>query len=220
MEISYWKARWNKGKTGWHMDKVYPHLPTYWPELQLEEGTCVLVPLCGKSLDLLWLKNRGHRVIGVDVSQKAAEHFFREHRLDCNTYEKASFTIFEGNNLSFWCGDFFKLQKKFLPKIDAIYDKAALIALPEEQRIAYSQQVLEMCYKHTQMLLNTFEYEQEEMNGPPFSVFREELKVHYGERFTIELLHEESVLENLARFRQRGLSSYLIEKVYHLSPKM
>lgn len=219
MEISYWKARWNKDKTGWHMNEVYPHLPTFWPGLQLEEGAPVLVPLCGKSLDLLWLKDQGHRVIGVDVSPKAAENFFREHRLDHQTYTKGSFTVYEHKNLSIWCGDFFKLRTGYLPKIDAIYDKAALIALPKNQRKRYAENVLTLCNTNTQILLNTFEYEQDEMTGPPFSVFSDELNELYGDHFTIEVLHEESIMDNLVKFQQRGLSSYLIEKVYHLRPK-
>lgn len=219
MEISYWKARWNKGKTGWHMEDVYPNLPTYWPELQLEKETTVLVPLCGKSLDLLWLRNFGHGVIGVDVSHKAAELFFWENGIDYHTSNKASFTIYQSDKLSIWCGDFLKLRPEYLPEIGAVYDKAALIALPEEQRKSYAEQVINLCDGDTQMLLNTFEYEQDEMNGPPFSVFRKELEELYGKRFTIRLLHEESIFEDLARFQQRGLTSYLIEKVYHLHPK-
>lgn len=219
MEISYWKARWNKGKTGWHMKDVYPNLTTYWPELRLQKEATVLVPLCGKSLDLLWLHNRGHRVIGVDVSHKAAEHFFRENGLDYQKSGKASFTIYKSEILSIWCGDFLKLKRDFLPEISAIYDKAALIALPREKREPYAEQVINMCNTDTQMLLNTFEYEQDEMNGPPFSVFLKELKKLYGDHFTIQLLHEESLFEDLVRFRQRGLSSYLVEKVYHLQPK-
>ena len=218
MELSYWKARWQKNKTGWHMNDVYPHLPAYWPNLQLEKGSAVLVPLCGKSLDLLWLKNHGYRVIGVDISPKAAENFFRDNRLDFKTSTKASFTVYKGDNLSIWCGDFFKLEAGFLPEISAIYDKAALIALPKGQRKRYAQKVLTICNQSTQMLMNTFEYEQDEMNGPPFSVFTDELAELYGEHFTIELLHEESIMENLVKFQHRGLSSYLIEKVYHLRP--
>ncbi|NGP77589.1 thiopurine S-methyltransferase [Balneolaceae bacterium YR4-1] len=219
MEISYWKSRWNKGNTGWHMQQVYPNLLAYWPELQLERDATVLVPLCGKSLDLLWLQNQGHRVIGVDVSQNAAEQFFRENGLDYHTSPKASFTVYQGQDISIWCGDFMKLKRSFLPEISAVYDKAALIALTQQQRKLYAKKVIEMCDRDTKILLNTFEYEQEEMNGPPFAVFPEELEELYGKHFTISLLHEESIFEDLVKFHRRGLSSYLIEKVYQLQPK-
>lgn len=218
MEISYWKARWQKNKTGWQMSKIYPQLPTYWPRLQLPESAAVLVPLCGKSLDLLWLKNKNYKVIGVEVSEKAAQDFFRENKLPFKKYSKASFTIYQSDNLAFWTGDFLKLKSSFLPEIDAIYDKAALIALPAEKRKRYADKLLSLCNARTQMLMNTFEYEQEEMNGPPFAVSFEELKKLFGQYFAIDLLHQESIIDELPKFQQRGLSSYLIEKVYHLYP--
>lgn len=218
MEISYWKARWQKDKTGWHMHLVYPHLPAFWPRLHLNKGATVLVPLCGKSLDMVWLKNQNYRVIGIEVSEKAANEFFMENRLRFEKSSKAKFTIYETDNLAIWSGDFFKLKKGYLPGVDAIYDKAALIALPNEQRKKYADKILSLCKSHTQILMNAFEYEQEEMTGPPFAVFKDEIKKLFGQHFTIELLHEESIFEDLAKFQHRGLSSYLIEKLYHLRP--
>jgi len=218
MEISYWQSRWKKDHTGWHMDTVYPNLPDYWPKLNLNRKAAVLVPLCGKSLDMLWLNEQGHRVIGVDVSKKAAQSFFEDNALSYETDSKASFTIYKSGGLEIWVGDLFKLKPHFLPGIAAIYDKAALIALPEEKREPYAGQIWNLCNKDTQILINTFEYKQEEMSGPPFAVHFEEVKQLYGEHFSIELLHEESIFENLPRFQQRGLSSHLIEKVYHLHP--
>ncbi len=218
MEISYWKARWQKDKTGWHMNRVYPHLPAFWPRLQLSKGATVLVPLCGKSLDMVWLKNQNYHVIGIEVSEKAVNEFFMANRLMFEKSYKASFTIYETDNLAIWTGDFFKLKKDYLPGVDAIYDKAALIALPNEQRKKYAHKILSLCKSHTQILMNTFEYEQEEMTGPPFAVLREELDELFGQHFTIELLHEESIFEDLTKFQHRGLSSYLIEKLYHLYP--
>lgn len=218
MEISYWQARWNKDKTGWHMQQVYPHLRTYWHNLGLKEGTTVLVPLCGKSLDLLWLKQQNHRVVGVELSGKAVEAFFREHQLSFEKSSKASFDIYSSGNLSIWKGDFFKLQPEFLPGIDAIYDKAALIALPKEKRKAYARHVINLSHKSTQVLMNTFEYKQEEMTGPPFSVAYDEVSRLYGKFFNITLLHEASIFQDLPKFHFRGLSSYLIEKLYHLKP--
>lgn len=218
MEISYWQARWKKDKTGWHMQQVYPHLKTYWNRLQLDDHTTVLVPLCGKSLDMLWLKNQAHKVIGVDVSEKAAKDFFREHQLPFKKSFKGSFTIYYSGDLAIWVGDFLKLKPNYLPKIDAIYDKAALIALPEGKRKNYAGHIIKLSNVHTQILMNTFEYKQDEMSGPPFSVFQKELDKLYGSHFTIHLLHQESIFDELLKFQQRGLSSFLVEKVYHLEP--
>lgn len=218
MELSYWQARWHNDKTGWHMQQVYPHLKTYWQRLQLEEGDTVLVPLCGKSLDLKWLAEQKYNVIGIEVSEKAVHHFFQEHQMPFQKSYTASVTVYRSENLTIWAGNFFKLKPANFPEIDAIYDKAALIALPKKQRKQYAGRILAFCNPETQMLLNTFEYEQSEMNGPPFAVLRKELEQLYGHRFAINLLHEDAIFDKLIKFQQRGLSSYLLEKVYHLAP--
>jgi thiopurine S-methyltransferase len=216
MELSYWQARWQNDKTGWHMQQVYPHLKTYWPKLNLTEGATVLIPLCGKTLDMRWLQKRNLNVIGVELSTKAVETFFRTHQLSFKKKKYGSFSYFEGENISIWNGDFFKLEADELPAIDAIYDKAALIALPPDRRPPYARHLLDFCHSHTQILMNTFEYKQEEMTGPPFSVPFQEVQKYYGKQFYIELLHETDILDELPRFKSRGLRSYLKEKFYHL----
>lgn len=200
------------------MSKVYPHLPSFWPQLNLHDGATVLVPLCGKSLDMLWLKNQNYKVIGVEASEKAANDFFRESGLSYEKSAKASFTIFTSDDIEIWIGNFFKIKDFYLPGIDAIYDKAALIALRKKQRKKYAQTLLSLCKPHTQILMNAFEYEQDEMAGPPFAVFTDELHELFGHQFNIKLLHKESIFDDLAKFQHRGLSSYLTEKLYHLSP--
>lgn len=218
MEISYWKSRWRKHHTGWHMQQVYPHLKTYWTRLKLEKGTVVLVPLCGKSLDLMWLARQGHWVIGVEVSEIAVREFAEETDFTWHEHTKEGFKIFESRDIQLWQGNFFDLRPDWLPPIDAIYDKAALIALPEKKRERYAELLHRLCTPDTRMLMNSFEYRQNEMDGPPFAVFEDELERLFGHRFERVLLHKESILDQLTKFRQRGLSSFLKEKVYMLIP--
>lgn len=218
MEISYWQSRWEKDKTGWHMDSVYPALPNVWPNISLPPAATILVPLCGKSLDIAWFLQQGHRVIGVDASPKALGAIMER---STNTFHQDSshgFTVYRSDNLELWEGDVMKLPAKKISPIHLIYDKAAIIALPPKMRSAYAHQLITLCNPQTQILIETFEYPQEEMNGPPFSVTRDELEQLFGEHFSFALLHEQSKLDELARFRQRGLSSYLSEKVHLLKP--
>ena len=219
MEISYWKSRWQKDNTGWHMDQVYPHLMTYWDRLELNKGDTILLPLCGKSLDIPWLLDKGLNVIGVEVSDKAISEL--KNHLDFSFTEKSRghFKVFESTDVQLWLGNFFDIQASYLPKIDAIYDKAALIALPPKMRNDYAEIIKSLCTEDTRMFLNCFEYPQDSMSGPPFAIFEEEIRTLYDEQFSIELLHKESMMEQLAKFQQRGLSGYLNEKVYLLSPK-
>jgi thiopurine S-methyltransferase len=219
MEISYWQSRWRNDKTGWHMRQVYPYLVACWHKLNLDEGSTVLVPLCGKSLDLHWLAERGHRVIGIEISEIAIQQFINDSKRSFRNREHGPFTVYSSDRIELWQGDVFKLSSLLLPHIDAIYDKAALIAFPERMRAPYARLMQALCSAHTQMFLNTLEYEQDEMTGPPFSVNREELNKRYGDRFEIHLLQEASLMEDVPKFQRRGLSSYLQEKVYWLIPK-
>ncbi len=198
------------------MTEVYPHLKKYWARLELEAKATVLVPLCGKSLDLAWLADRGHRVIGVEVSEKAIEEFLDENDRDYTLTSKSSFRIYRTGNITLWAGDFFNLEAAWLPHIAAIYDKASLIALPGRLREQYARKLIGLSSAGTRILMNTFEYPSSEMNGPPFAVFEEEIENLFGHRFKIRLLHAESILERHSKFQWRGLSSYLTEKVYHL----
>jgi thiopurine S-methyltransferase len=81
MEPDFWFERWQRGEIGWHGAEFNRHLLDYWPLLGLPAGTRTFVPLCGKSLDLLWLAGRGERVLGVELSQLAVESFFAEQGL-------------------------------------------------------------------------------------------------------------------------------------------
>lgn len=219
MEISYWKSRWRKDHTGWHMDEVYPPLKTLWYQLNLPQNATVLIPLCGKTLDIDWLAGQGHQVVGIDISEKAISILKDRLPYAFHNTSKGPLKCYKSDSVTLWCGDFFKLQPEWVPAIDAIYDKAALIALPPEKRSTYASHLQTFIQPHTQIFLNCFEYKQNEMSGPPFSVTRKELQKLYGQRFNLHVLHERSLLEELSRFKQRGLKSYLIEKIYHLYPK-
>lgn len=219
MEISYWQSRWQNDKTGWHMQQVFSPLKTYWNSFQLAKGTTVFVPLCGKSLDLEWLVSQSHYVVGVDVSAKAIHELTERHDEPFKESSKGGFICYQSNSMELWQGDVFKLQKRWLPAIDAIYDKAALIALPPEMRKVYAITLKSLLQPHTQIFINCFEYNQNEMPGPPFAVFRDELESLLGDQFNIKLLHTQSLFDELIKFQRRGLHSYLKEKIYRLSPK-
>ncbi|WP_445664273.1 hypothetical protein [Fodinibius sp. AD559] len=218
MEISYWQSRWRKGNTSWHMDTVYPPLPNLWSRLGIKSDAQVLVPLCGKSLDLLWLADHCHSVTGVEISPKALHHVMQQHKESFVQDSSYGFTIYRSDSLVLWEGDFAKLPADQIPPQNLIYDKASIIALPVEKRQPHAEKMIELCNTGTQILIQTFEYNQSEMNGPPFSVDEQELKKLFGHQFKLTCVHEQSKLKELQQFKRRGLSSYLTEKVFHLKP--
>ena len=131
MEPQYWHQRWTEGRTGWHREEFNPHLEAHWPRLNVPPQARVFVPLCGKSRDLLWLAGEGHRVVGVELSEIAARAFFAEAGLSPQVTELGGgFTRYAVDEIEILCGDFFGLTPERLGGIEAVYDRASLIALP------------------------------------------------------------------------------------------
>ncbi|VAW82393.1 Thiopurine S-methyltransferase, partial [hydrothermal vent metagenome] len=214
MEADFWLKRWQDKQTGFHQQSINTYLQRYFPQLGLPDNSRVLVPLCGKSLDMLWLAERYH-VAGIELSPCAVEEFFLEHQLQYRRSEQAGFSLCKAAGIELYCGDFFTLQATVLGRIDAVYDRAALIALPADMRTRYVSHLSSLCPIGTQLLLVTMAYNQAAMNGPPFSVEEKEVHALFGDQWQVELLCEENILEHEPRFRDRGLDS-LSEYVYWL----
>jgi len=107
MQPEFWHKKWESNQIGFHQPEVNPYLQRHWPDLAIPAQARVLVPLCGKSLDLLWLAGRGHRVLGVELSEKAVEDFFREQQLQPQVSEQGDFKVYRADAIELWCGDFF-----------------------------------------------------------------------------------------------------------------
>ena len=211
MSPDFWISRWNENKIGFHQRNINEYLQQYAGELNLREGDTVFVPLCGKSLDMLWLAGQGYRVLGVEVSRVAVDAFFEENALEVTTETDGNFIRYRSGVIEILCGDFFDLRKSHLADVRAIYDRAALIALPEPMRRRYAG-IMESLPHPAPILLVSIEYSADEMSGPPFSISGEELRSLFPS-YTITLLEEDDVLDENERFRERGLTS-LAEKVY------
>jgi thiopurine S-methyltransferase len=217
MESEFWLERWRLAETGFHQPVANRDLQRHWPALALAPGTTVFVPLCGKSLDLLWLRAQGHRVIGIELAEQAVRDFHRENALTPAIATRAGLPCWETDGLSIYCADFFALHPVHLATTGAVYDRAALIALPPELRRRYARHLQSLLPAGAQILQLTMDYPQEQMQGPPFSVGEAELRDLYGARFQIRLLGSNDTLLDEPRFRQRGLRS-LQECSYRLAP--
>ncbi|MNP40406.1 Thiopurine S-methyltransferase [compost metagenome] len=192
-----------------------PYLQTYWPQLQLAPGSRVLVPLCGKSLDLAWLAGQGHRVLGVELSRRAVEDFFREHGLEAEVRQQGAFEVWRSGDVQLWCGDFFALRAEDVADCVGLYDRAAVIALPVQMRARYMQLLSGLLPTSCRGLVVTLDYDQSLLAGPPFSVRDEELRQGFA-GWQVEQLEAVEVIEESPKFVQAGASS-LLERVYRLS---
>ncbi|EKT4543452.1 MULTISPECIES: thiopurine S-methyltransferase [Pseudomonas] len=215
MEPAFWQQRWADNQIGFHQAQVNPYLQTYWPQLQLAPGSRVLVPLCGKSLDLAWLAGQGHRVLGVELSRRAVEDFVREHGLEAEVRQQGAFEVWRSGDVQLWCGDFFALRAEDVADCVGLYDRAAVIALPVQMRARYMQLLSGLLPTSCRGLVVTLEYDQSLLAGPPFSVRDEELRQGFA-GWQVEQLEAVEVIEESPKFVQAGASS-LLERVYRLS---
>jgi thiopurine S-methyltransferase len=215
MEKEFWMERWERHEIGFHQDEVNPYLRQYWQELNASRHGTVFVPLCGKSRDMLWLRKRGHPVLGVELSPIAVQAFFGEHGYTPHHTREGKFDICAADNIRILCGDFFDLCKDDLTHVTAVYDRASLVALPPEMRERYARHLVSILSPGTQILLITFDYPQQEMQGPPFAVSVDEVRALYRDRAEVRLLAQLDVLQQNPRFQQRGLSG-LHENIFLL----
>jgi thiopurine S-methyltransferase len=219
MNPNFWHERWQRNEIGFHQQEINAHLQDYWAQLAIPAGGQVFVPLCGKSRDLLWLRARGHAVLGVEISSIAVRNFFAENALTPQVTRQGVFERYEADGLALLCGDFFDLTPAELQGVTGVYDRASLIALPPELRTRYAEHSAAILPTVANTLLVTMEYPQDEMCGPPFAVREDEVHRLYDKRFTVACLFTKDILAENPRFRERGLSA-LAEKVYLLTPSL
>ena len=216
MQHDFWHDRWRTAQIGFHRSSVDDNLIHHWHGLSLPEGARILVPLCGKSLDLLWLRQRGHKVVGIELSDIALQAFFVENGVAARRRALPHFDLYEATNLECFRGDLFELTSERLGKVAAVYDRASLVSWAPEQRGRYVEHLWALTGTGRHTLLVTLEYPQAEMKGPPFSVDSEEVHRLYSRHHSIYELGRRDVLGNEPRMRARGLSS-LTEVCYRMT---
>ena len=215
MDAEFWQQAWQRREIGFHKDQVHHLLREEFPRLQLAAGARVLVPLCGKSLDLLWLRDQGYAVVGVELSPLAVSEFFAENGLP---YEKSSagpLTRYQSDRLEILCGDFFALERAHIGPVAAAYDRAGLVALPPAMRRAYAGHLRRLLGPGGQLLLISFDYPQEQMEGPPFAVPEGELAALFAGDCRLCKLRSEAALEQFKKLQEAGVS-WLQEEVYQI----
>ena len=205
-----WLERWAEGRTGWHEQTGNDGLKTFWP--RGSNANPVLVPLCGKSPDLLWLSDHGHDVVGVELSELAVRGFFEEHSLDYDVEPVGSLQRFTARErpVTIYCGDYFDFD---IPGFGALYDRGALVALPAEERSRYIEHTKHLLEDGALRFIVTLEYDQDVVNGPPFSVDADELTRYWDD---LEKVGEKDDIDTCPpKFLKAGLEE--ISEVFWLS---
>ncbi|TON68536.1 thiopurine S-methyltransferase [Vibrio parahaemolyticus] len=195
---------------GFHLEDVNPLLSAYWHHANPKREDKVLVPLCGKSEDLVWLATKHDSVEGVELSQIAVRSFFAEHFYTPTvTPISGMHELYQFDELSIYTGDFFTAP---VSQADIVYDRAALVALPQDMREEYVARLKQLLNPGGRILLVTLNYPQEEMAGPPFSVPLEEIQQLFA-GYKVTCLNVDQADEHHPKIAKKGLSRFS-EEVY------
>lgn len=215
MDAQFWLQRWQEGQIGFHRGDVMPLLEQYWPSLGVPAGSRVFVPLAGKTLDMHWLAAQGLQVLGCELSPLAVEAFFAEAGLAAQVERDADGLHHRAGPIDLVQGDVFALRADTLATMDAFYDRAALIALPEAMRRRYVEQVYGKLPSGSRGLLITLEYPAAEKAGPPFPIPEPEVQALFAPHWDIEPLTRRDILASEPRFIADGVTA-LSTSVYRL----
>ena len=204
MNPEFWQTRWQEKRIGFNQSDVNPLLIKYFADLKLPISSRILVPLCGKSIDMIWLAHQGFDVVGIELVESAVQEFFTEQDIAYTITEHdkhPNIKYYQGQlleqTITLWVADIFALNSDDIGHVDAVYDRAALIAMPAELRTQYSQQVIDLSQNTAQLLL-TLNYDQNERAGPPFSISHEQIQQYYNAYYQIHELEGEASTLNAA----------------------
>ena len=192
MDHGFWHDRWETSRIGFHESRPNPHLVAHFPKLSVPEHGRVFVPLCGKTLDIAWLLSRGHRVAGAELSELAIAQLFEELEVEPAISDLGELKRYSATDIDIFVGDVFALTPDLLGPVDAVFDRAAFVALPETMRAKYAPHITHVTGTAPQLLI-TFEYDTALLDGPPFSIQGDELGQRYGDSYALSSLAMDSV---------------------------
>jgi thiopurine S-methyltransferase len=216
MRPSFWHERWRDGRIGFHRDTPNPALTEWWSQITPHEDGAVLVPLCGKSRDMTWLAEHGHEVVGVEISPVAIDEFWID---SGGTPARSRLGLYQQSRaagISLLEGSFFNLTPNQALPIGAFYDRASIIALPAELRPHYAAALARVIAPGVQGLMVTVNYDQTEIDGPPFALGPDAVRGLLGEDFHVEVLYSADAYDRASHLAERGLSA-LSEHIMRLT---
>ncbi|MGZ8226115.1 MAG: thiopurine S-methyltransferase [Methylococcaceae bacterium] len=211
MEASFWRQKWEQGDISFHESEANPLLIEHFEKLNPPKGSRVFLPLCGKTRDFAWLLACGYRVVGAELSELAINELFKELGLEPEISKEGELTRYSAKDIDILVGDIFDVSAEYLGPINAIYDRAALVALPAGVREQYTAHLMNITGVAPQLLI-TFEYNQLLIDGPPFSVNEDEVKQHYGAIYQLKSAESKNVAGGLKGKVAATETAWLLQK--------
>lgn len=196
MQPDFWHKKWQESDIGFHNSDANPLLVKHFPALGLAAGSRVFLPLCGKTLDIHWLLAHGFQVVGAELSPIAIEQLFDELGVVPRITQLENLKHYRAPNIDIFVGDIFDITANLIGQVDAIYDRAALVALPVDMRTLYTSHLKAITHSAKQLMI-CFVYDQTQLAGPPFSISDDEVNAHYSSDYTLKLLESIEVAGKL-----------------------
>ncbi|GAB3271795.1 thiopurine S-methyltransferase [Parahaliea aestuarii] len=212
MDPEFWHHKWQENDIAFHEGKPNPLLQAHFQQLGIPYGGRVFLPLCGKTRDIAWLLAQGYQVTGAELSELAISQLFSELGLVPEVRQRGKLTRYSAHHLDILVGDFFDIDRDDLGPVQAVYDRAALVALPAETRQRYTAHLVEIVDAAPQLLI-AFDYDQAQMDGPPFSVDKAEVHRHYGALYRLHEVARQAVPGGLKGKAEALESAWLLERV-------
>ena len=211
MEASFWHRKWERGEINFQESEANPLLTTHFEKLDLAKGSRVFLPLCGKTRDIAWLLARGYRIAGAELSGQAIDALFQELGVKPEIARIGELTHYSADDIDIWVGDIFDVSAEYLGPVSAIYDRAALVALPADTRQKYASHLMQISGAAPQLLI-TYEYDQSVIDGPPFSVNEDEVERHYGAAYQLQSLETKQIAGGLKGKVASTETAWLLQK--------
>lgn len=212
MEASFWHKKWEINQIGFHQDITNPLLMKHLNRLGLGKGGRIFIPLCGKTVDIAWLLSEGYQVAGAELSEIAIKQLFESLEINPEITKSGSLIHYRADNIDMFVGDIFDLSANTLGPVDAVFDRAALVALPPSMRHRYAKHLIDISGTAPQLLI-CFEYDQSIMNGPPFSIIASEVEQHYAANYKLSLLDAPNLAGGLKGRIEAVEAIWLLEKI-------
>lgn len=211
MDPDFWHGKWQRNEIAFHEMRPNSLLVKHFDRLSLPAGAHVFVPLCGKTTDIPWLLDRGLRVSGAELSPLAVEQLFAGLGLTPAITASGPLMRYSAPGIDIHVGDVFDLSGDQLGPVDAVYDRAALVALPEEMRRRYASHLTKITAAAPQLLI-CLDYDQSSMAGPPFSIGEPEVRAHYGATHLIQQVEQAAVPGGLRTARNLSENVWLLTR--------
>jgi thiopurine S-methyltransferase len=192
MHADFWHKRWENKEIGFHEEQGNHLLKRYIDKCNVTSGDLIFVPLCGKTKDIAWLLSKGFKIVGIELNEDAVQQLFAELGSLPQIEVMANFTRYYSRDINVYVGDFFAMDETTLGKVDLVYDRAALVALPPHMRERYTQHLVNVSHGAPQLLI-CFQYDNDLLTGPPFSVEDELVESYYRQHYHIKSLYRDYV---------------------------